>query len=82
MNKHCSLPFTACAAGIIVASLSISCAPGGDEPSVLVASVRQADAWVRNFNPLSARGDLLWPSRGGVYEPLMVFNVMTSDYEP
>lgn len=85
MKQHLHPALTAClivltiTAGLLVAS----CQPAMiDEPSKLVASVRQADEWTRNFNPLSNRGDLLWPSRGGVYEPLLVYNVLTADYVP
>lgn len=85
MSVHRNRSLSACIVGITVAVslLTVSCAPPPtDDPSVLVASVRQTDEWVRNFNPLSVRGDLLWPSRGGVYEPLLIYNVMTSEYEP
>lgn len=85
MKKHHIIPSTALAVVLAIAAgfLVVSCSqPPVDDPSVLVASVRQTEGWVRNFNPLSSRGDLLWPSRGGVYEPLLIFNVMSGEYVP
>jgi len=51
-------------------------------PGVLVISAEQTAAWVRNFNPLHPAGLGRWPSRGGVYEPLLVWNTMRGAYEP
>src|SRR5687768_3235499 len=49
---------------------------------VLVVSQEQQAAWIRNFNPLLPPGLARWPSRGGVYEPLVVWNTMAGRYEP
>lgn len=50
------------------------------EEGVLVASATLTSAWVRNFNPFSPNA--LWPTRAGIYEPLLIFNSLKGDYEP
>lgn len=52
------------------------------ERGVLTVSQEQQSAWMRNFNPLLAPGISRWPTTGGVYEPLLVFNAMTGEYQP
>lgn len=49
---------------------------------VLTVSVEQQASWVRNFNPLVAAGGARWPTLGGVYEPLLIFNSVQDRYEP
>ena len=39
-------------------------------------------SWVRNFNPLSPVGSARWPTSSGIYEPLFIYNSMTSEYVP
>ncbi len=51
-------------------------------PGVLTVSVEQQASWVRNFNPLVAAGGARWPTLGGVYEPLLIFNSVQDRYEP
>ena len=53
-------------------------APAG----TLTVSVEQQAAWIRNFNPLVAAGGARWPTAGGVYEPLLVFNSIQGEYIP
>lgn len=55
--------------------------PPPHEDGVLTVSVEQQASWIRNFNPLmppSAR----WPTVGGIYEPLLVYNRLTGQYVP
>ena len=47
---------------------------------VLVASATLTSAWVRNFNPFSPNA--LWPTRAGIYEPMMIFNTLSGRYVP
>jgi len=54
----------------------------GPPPGVLVVSVEKQSAWVRNFNPLMPGGGARWPTAGGVYEPLLVFNSVRGEYVP
>lgn len=49
---------------------------------VMVVSKEQQSSWVRNFNPLLPDGQQRWPTRAGIYESMMVYNVMTSEYVP
>ena len=51
------------------------------DSSALVVLQEPAISWVRNFNPLIPHGSR-WPTQNGVYEPLMVYNPMTSSWVP
>jgi peptide/nickel transport system substrate-binding protein len=42
----------------------------------------QQASWIRNFNPLIAPGTARWPTRSGVYEPLMVYNTLKGEFVP
>ena len=48
----------------------------------LVVSQEKQASWVRNFNPLAPGGAELWPTKAGIYEPLMVFNTVKGEYVP
>lgn len=52
------------------------------DPRVLVISKEQGAAWSRNFNPLSPAASPRWPTRAGVYEPLLVRDGMHTAYVP
>lgn len=47
----------------------------------MVVLQEPAISWVRNFNPLIPHGSR-WPTRNGIYEPMMFYNPMTSAWEP
>lgn len=51
-------------------------------PGVMTVSREQTSAWVRNFNPFTPPGAARFPTRAGVHEPLLIFNVMTGEYVP
>jgi peptide/nickel transport system substrate-binding protein len=51
-------------------------------PGVLSISVEKQSAWVRNFNPLAPGEGARFPTRAGVYEPLLVFNTVAGEYVP
>jgi peptide/nickel transport system substrate-binding protein len=49
---------------------------------VLVVSKEQQATWIRNFNPFLADGLARWPSRGGIYEPMLIWSTTLGRYEP
>ena len=49
---------------------------------VVVVSVEQQASWVRNFNPLTTATAARWPTLGGIYEPLFVFNSVKGEMIP
>jgi peptide/nickel transport system substrate-binding protein len=51
-------------------------------PGVLSISVEKQSAWVRNFNPLAPGEGARFPTRAGVYEPLLVFDTLKGAYVP
>lgn len=70
------------AALLSLAALACTRASDGPGPGVLVVSVDKQSAWVRNFNPLAAGGGARWPTTGGIYEPMLVFNSVKGEYVP
>ena len=69
------------AALALAAALAGCAAPPSPARDVLSVSVEQASAWARNFNPLLA-GTARWPTRGGIYEPLLIWNAVTGAWVP
>ena len=56
---------------------------GAFEPGVLVVNeAEQTASFSRNFNPFFEFGDVRWPARHAMYEPMMIYNVMTGAYVP
>jgi peptide/nickel transport system substrate-binding protein len=51
-------------------------------PGVLTVAQEQQASWVRSFNPFHPTGASRWPTRGGIYEPLLIYNTMTGAYVP
>jgi len=49
---------------------------------MVVSESKQTSSFVRNFNPLAEVGDVRWPTRGAMYEPLLIFNQLTGEYVP
>src|SRR5262245_14132095 len=61
-----------------------SCAPArGRDPEVLVIEeTEQTASFIRNFNPLLEAGDVRYPARRAMYEPLLIFEPLRGDYVP
>jgi peptide/nickel transport system substrate-binding protein len=71
---------TALVAGVVAPS---GCHGAAEPPpGVLSISVEKQSAWVRNFNPVAPGEAARFPTRAGVYEPLLVFNTLTGAYVP
>ncbi len=75
--------------GMSAALIALGCGLAGcavDRPEppsgVLSVSVEQTSAWVKNFNPLLPAGSSRWPTRNGIYEPMMIFNGATDRWVP
>ena len=46
----------------------------------MTISVAQQATWIRNFNPFS--GDFRFPTINGIYEPMMIYNVVKGELQP
>lgn len=70
--------------GLLILLIALGCTdPVPPRPrGVLVVSQEQQPAWIRNFNPFLAPGLSRFPTRGGVYEPLLIWNTMRGEYVP
>ena len=73
------------AVSLLLASLALAgCAQERKAPprGTLVVSQEQQASWVRNFNPLAPGGAQRWPTKAGIYEPMLVFNTVKGEYVP
>ncbi|HEX6291217.1 MAG TPA: ABC transporter substrate-binding protein [Herpetosiphonaceae bacterium] len=59
---------------------SPAAAPTGDSKGIMTVSTQQQPTWVRNFNPFS--NAFLFPTVHGIYEPLMIYNVVKGELTP
>jgi peptide/nickel transport system substrate-binding protein len=59
-------------------------APVLKDPNAVVMTVskEQFSTWTRNFNPMLPDQNQRWPSRAGIYEPMLVYNVMAGEFVP
>lgn len=72
-------------AGLVLAVLllSPSCADVHERgPEALVVAQETQAAWVRNFNPFLPMGASRWPTRGGIHEPLAIYNRVGGEWVP
>lgn len=69
---------------MIVLLALLSCGPAHVEPppGVLTVQQEQQGSWVRNFNPYAVPGAARWPTTGGIYEPLAIYNSAQGEWVP
>ena len=48
----------------------------------MTISHQQVPNWIRNFNPLLDQDSSRWPTQGGIYEPMLIYNTATSEIVP
>ena len=47
--------------------------------NLLTISHQQVPNWTRNFNPLLDQDSSRWPTQGGIYEPMLIYNTAISE---
>ncbi len=52
------------------------------QDELVSVSTEAQQTWLRNFNPLLNEGSVRWPTHCGVYEPLLVYNVINGETLP
>ena len=52
-----------------------------DREGLIICAENQI-SWVRNFEPLNPITISRWPTRGGIYEPLYIYNPIKADWIP
>ena len=66
----------------VLSSIACHDSLGTPKETALVVSVEQTPSWVRRFNPVSPLAPARWPTRGGIYESLMVYNSAEKAWTP
>src|SRR5688572_32260924 len=69
-------------AGALLAHTGCAAPREATAPGVLNITEGQSASFIRNFNPLQFAGDVRWPARHAMYEPLIIYNPMTGLYVP
>jgi peptide/nickel transport system substrate-binding protein len=71
---------------LLASSLAAAgCAPrrqAAEEGVMVVSESEQTESFLRNFNPLLEVGDVRWPAKNSMYEPMLIHNPMTGAYVP
>jgi peptide/nickel transport system substrate-binding protein len=70
---------------VLGSAVLCACAPPRAEadPGVMVITEEeQTAAFIRNFNPLVDVGNVRWPTKRAMYEPMIIHNTITGEYVP
>ena len=76
-----ALGLTASAAGGTMSRVAPVAAQESDLKLVTI-SHRQLPSWIRTFNPLLSDASSVWPTQGGIYEPMLIYNTATGEIVP
>ena len=49
---------------------------------LVTISHQQLPSWIRTFNPLLDQDSSVWPTQGGIYEPMLIYNTATGELVP
>jgi peptide/nickel transport system substrate-binding protein len=70
-------------AGLVMALAACGGSRAEGEPGVIeIGEQRQSSSFTRNFNPLLELGDVRWPAKAAMYEPLLIWNALTGAFVP
>ena len=69
---------------LVLGALALgSCRTKTEAPPGTLVVVKELQAsWIRNFNPFSVAGGNRWPTNCGIYEPLIIYNSLSGEFEP
>jgi peptide/nickel transport system substrate-binding protein len=71
----------ALAAGLRARGVAAAAQDAG-KGGLVTVSQEQQQTWIRNFNPLLSNDSVRWPTHAGIYEPLLIHNVMDGKTVP
>lgn len=81
MQTAGAMGLSATAAGAALSRIEPTVAQESDFKLVTV-SHQQLPNWTRNFNPLLDQDSSRWPTQGGIYEPMLIYNTATAETVP
>jgi peptide/nickel transport system substrate-binding protein len=81
MQTAAALGLSASSAGAALSRVAPAAAQASDKNLVTV-SHQQQPSWIRNFNPLLDQDSSRWPTQGGIYEPMLIYNTATGETVP
>ncbi len=81
MQTAGALGLSATAAGAVLSRVEPVRAQESDLKLVTI-SHQNPPTWIRNFNPFLDPNSVIWPTQGGIYEPMVIYNTMTGEIVP
>jgi peptide/nickel transport system substrate-binding protein len=69
----------------VVAAAGTACAPprqSAEAGVLVITESEQTASFIRNFNPLLEVGDVRWPAKRSMYEPLGILNLAKGEHTP
>ena len=76
-----ALGLSSAGVGAILTDVRSTAAQEGDLKLVTVSQEQQA-TWIKNFNPLIPDNSSRWPTQGGIFEPMAIFNTFAGELRP
>lgn len=76
-----ALGLTATVVGKVPEVSGIAAAQESDK-LLMTVSHQQVPSWTRVFNPLLDQDSSRWPTQGGIYEPMIIYNTATGEIVP
>jgi peptide/nickel transport system substrate-binding protein len=73
---------TTAAGGTLSHIQPLDAAAQENDLKLVTISHQQVPSWTRAFNPLLDADSARWPTQGGIYEPMLIYNTMTSELVP
>ena len=73
---------TTAAGGTLSRIQPLDAAAQENDLKLVTISQQQVPSWTRAFNPLLDQDSSRWPTQAGIYEPMLIYNTMTSELVP
>src|SRR5215217_1445298 len=77
-----ALGLSASTAGALGSIEPVEAAAQESDLKLVTISHQQLPSWIRTFNPLLEQNSSVWPTQGGIYEPMLIYNTATSEILP
>jgi peptide/nickel transport system substrate-binding protein len=81
MQTAAALGLSSAGLGAAMVHAKPSFAQDSDLKLVTVSQEQQA-TWIKNFNPWLNPNNVRWPTHGGMYEPMLIYNEITGETHP
>jgi peptide/nickel transport system substrate-binding protein len=70
------------ASGVLSRVEPLEAAAQESDLKLVTVSHQQLPSWIRTFNPLLDQDSSVWPTQGGIFEPMLIYNTATGEIVP